>query len=237
MDFMTLGDRMKEYYEDIFRYKLIRRTYMIIRIDGKAFHTYTRNLAKPFDDILMNDLNNTALELCRNIQGAKFAYMQSDEISILLTDFDKLETAAWFDGNIQKIVSVSASMATAFFNKRRTDNTAFFDSRVFQIPNETEVANYFIWRQLDCVRNSIQSVAQSMFSQKALTGKSTDELQEMIFHKGTNWNNLPIYQKRGRVIYRAPDKRFEILEAPDFIKEKEFLKKVIPVPYGETKDE
>ena len=231
---MTIEKRMKEYYENIFRHKLIRRSYTIIRIDGKAFHTYTKNLTRPFDDTLINDINNTALSLCRCIQGAKFAYMQSDEISILLTDFDTLETAAWFDGNIQKMVSVSASMATAFFNKRRKeDNVALFDSRVFQITNEIEVANYFIWRQMDCVRNSIQSVAQSMFSHKELNGKSTEELQEMMFAKGTNWNNLAPGYKRGRIVHRSVGRRFEILEAPSFTKEKEFLKKVIPSPYEE----
>lgn len=89
-----IGDRMKEFYEDRTRYALVRRTYTIIRIDGKAFHTYTRGLQKPFDDQLMDDMDATAAYVCQNIQGAKFAFVQSDEISVLITDFDDINTGA-----------------------------------------------------------------------------------------------------------------------------------------------
>lgn len=105
----NLGDRMKIFYENITRIFLPRRTYTIIRIYGKAFHTYTKGLDRPFDDKFVNDMDETACYLCKNIQGAKFAFVQSDEISILLTDFDSLTTSAWFDGNIQKMVSVKHS--------------------------------------------------------------------------------------------------------------------------------
>jgi hypothetical protein len=162
----TLGDRMKEYYENRTKTYLPRRTYTLIRIDGKAFHTYTKGLNRPFDDQLMDDMDETAIYLCKNIQGAKLAFVQSDEISILLTDFDKLQTSAWFDGNIQKITSVSSSLATAKFNELRPNKLALFDSRVFTIPSKVEVENYFIWRQQDTVRNSISSVAQSLYSSK-----------------------------------------------------------------------
>lgn len=113
-----LGDRMKR-YEDTNRFILPRRTYTIIRIDGKAFHTYTRGCDKPFDTGLIEDMQQTTLALCKQIQGCKFGYTQSDEISLVLTDFDDLNTTAWFDGNIQKITSVAASIATAEFNKLR----------------------------------------------------------------------------------------------------------------------
>jgi len=112
------GDRMKR-YEDVNRNLLTRRTYTIIRIDGKAFHTYTRGLNKPFDDGLIEDMRGTTEALCRNIQGCKFGYTQSDEISLVLTDFDSLYTSSWFDGNIQKMASVSASIATVEFNRLR----------------------------------------------------------------------------------------------------------------------
>jgi len=212
-----LGTRMKSSYEDRARFFLPRRSHTIIRIDGKAFHTYTRGLSRPFDDGFIEDMDATAGYLCKNIQGAKFAFVQSDEISILLTDYDKITTDAWFDNNVQKMASVSASMATSAFmrarlariehREREVSNIemlkfAEFDSRVFQIPEWTEVENYFIWRQQDCVRNSISSVAQSLYSHKELNGKNTDEMQEMIFQKGINWNDYGPKYKRGRAIVK-----------------------------------
>jgi tRNA(His) guanylyltransferase len=220
-----LGDRMKSFYEDRTRNSLPRRTNTIIRIDGKAFHTYTRGLVRPFDVDLIDDMNATTKFLCESIQGAKFGYVQSDEISILLTDYDKLTTDAWFDGNIQKIVSIASSLATSKFNQLRmlryfktnhqgkeyfnldadelkAFRLAHFDARVFTIPQDEEVINYFIWRQQDASRNSISAVAQSLYSHKELNGKTTDMMQELIFQKGQNWNNYPVGQKRGRVIVR-----------------------------------
>lgn len=218
-----LGDRMKSYYEDRTRISLPRRSNTIIRIDGKAFHTYTRGLPRPFDQELIDDMNATTKFLCENIQNAKMGYVQSDEISIVLTDYDKLTTDAWFDGNIQKMVSIAASLATSKFNQLRILRTltkdydqrdeiacidlanfklAQFDARVFTIPNEEEVINYFIWRQQDATRNSISAVAQSLCSHKELHGKTTDQMQELIHQRGQNWNNYPIGQKRGRVVVR-----------------------------------
>jgi tRNA(His) guanylyltransferase len=221
-----LGDRMKSFYEDRTRTKLPRRSYTIIRIDGKAFHTYTKGLERPFDMWLMEDMDATAAYLCKNIQGAKFAYVQSDEISILITDFDDLGTHAWFDNNLQKMASVAASMATAEFNRLRLMrgfgnyeqtpmqgraiisqfNMAQFDARVFQIPFAAEVENYFIWRQQDATRNSISSAAQSLYSPKELNGVKTDGMQEMLFQKGINWNNYSPREKRGSLIRKVERK-------------------------------
>ena len=120
-----LGNRMKGQYEDRTRYSLPRRTYTIIRLDGKAFHTFTRNMKRPYDENLMKIMDETAKFLCEEIQGAQFAYTQSDEISLLLTDFEKITTDAWFDGNIQKMVSVAASLATQEFNRRLLVNSFF----------------------------------------------------------------------------------------------------------------
>jgi tRNA(His) guanylyltransferase len=237
----TLGDRMKSNYEDRTRYFLPRRAYTIIRIDGKAFHTYTKGFKRPFDDELIEDMDKTAAYLCKNIMGAKFAFVQSDEISILLTDFDTLDTQAWFDNNIQKMVSVSASMTTSEFNRLRKVRfqdflykEAQFDSRVFQIPSKTEVENYFIWRQQDTVRNSISSVAQSLYSSKELHGKNTSVMQEMIFQKGINWNNYEPKYKRGRLIikeaYAVGESnriRWVSTQVPIFTQEKEFLNNLI----------
>lgn len=196
----ALGNRMKSFYENRTKQFLPRRTYTVIRVDGKAFHTYTRGLERPFDMKLINDMDETAKYLCKNIQGAKLAFVQSDEISIILTDFDALDTDAWFDGNVQKITSISASLATAKFNELRPNKIALFDSRAFTIPSKIEVINYLIWRQQDTTRNSISSVAQSMYSAKELHGKNTNEQQEMIFQKGTNWNDYDAKLKRGRLI-------------------------------------
>jgi tRNA(His) 5'-end guanylyltransferase len=231
----SLGDRMKEFYENRTRNFLPRRTYTIIRVDGKAFHSYTRGLARPFDEKLVNDMDETACYMCKNIQGAKFAFVQSDEISILLTDFEGLTTDAWFDGNIQKMASISASLATAKFNELRPNKIALFDSRVFIIPSDIEVENYFIWRQQDTTRNSISSVAQSMFSHRELENKNTDQMQEMCFQKGVNWNDFSAKLKRGRLIVKqdyekegATRSNWVSVEPPIFTQERELLKVLIP---------
>lgn len=112
-----LGTRMKEYYEQVPKYRLFRRTPVAIRIDGKAFHTFTRGFKKPFDEVLGNSMVATMEYLCKNIQGCVFGYTQSDEISLLLIDYQKLNSSAWFDYEIQKICSIAASMATMAFNE------------------------------------------------------------------------------------------------------------------------
>lgn len=220
-----LGSRMKDQYESRTSFKLMRRCPTIIRLDGKAFHTYTRGLDRPYDFGLIEDMRLTAKYLCENIQGAKLAYVQSDEISILLTDYETTKTDAWFDNKVQKICSVAASMCTAKFNQLRflrslngyldelnyingfdyeeAPKLAFFDARVFQIADEEEVVNYFIWRQQDAVRNSIQMLAQSLYSPKELNRKNSNELQEMCFQKGKNWNDVNPEARRGSVVYKT----------------------------------
>jgi len=213
-----LGTRMKDQYENRTRFSIPRRTYTIMRLDGKAFHTYTRGLKRPFDEDLIQDMDDSIIKLLPNIQGAVFAYTQSDEISILLTDFATPNTDAWFDGNLQKMCSVSASIITAEFNKLRWDRylktnsinllssenkTAYFDSRVFTIPDRIEVMNYFIWRNQDCSRNSVSMVAQSHFSHKQLQGKSTKDMHEMLHLEGINWAiDFPDGHKNGRLIVK-----------------------------------
>jgi tRNA(His) guanylyltransferase len=230
----SLGNRMKSNYEDRFRINLPRRTNILIRIDGKAFHSYTKGLERPYDMGLMEDMNNTTKYLCENIQGAKMGYVQSDEISILITDYDDISTHAWFDNNLQKMCSISASMATAKFNDLRTrrlsklmedlrqpdeiyiefpKKLATFDARVCIIPEAEEVVNYFIWRQQDATRNSISMAAQSLFSHKELQGKSSNEMQEMMITlKDTNWNDFPERFRRGSAIVKVESK----ISAKDF---------------------
>lgn len=245
-----LGDRMKSYYEDRTRFYLPRRSYTIIRIDGKSFHTFTRGLKRPFDVDLITDMNTTAAYLCKNITGARFAYVQSDEISILITDFPyedaegskNVNVQAWFDANLQKMCSVSASMATRAFNEARLFRLcsnlhllgekmkwAEFDSRVFQIPQYVEVQNYFIWRYQDCVRNSISSVAQSQFSHSELNGRTTNAMQELLFQeRGINWSKFPEDQKNGRLIIKQTYEK----PADENTKSKSAIRtKWIAVPY------
>lgn len=112
-----LGYRMKENYEKISQTKLMRRTPVAIRIDGKAFHSFTKGFKRPFDDILIKSMQETMKYLCENIQGCVLGYTQSDEITLILQDYKMLNTEAWFDYKVQKMCSVSASMATMAFNK------------------------------------------------------------------------------------------------------------------------
>lgn len=219
-----LGRRMKEYYEQIPKTKLMRRTPVVIRIDGKAFHSFTKNFKRPFDDVFISSMQQTMKYLCENIQGCVLGYHQSDEISLVLIDYQKLTSNAWFDNEIQKMCSIAASMTTMTFNKifeqncieysqvipntelrreimstysRALEKGAMFDARCFNIPKE-EVTNYIYWRQLDATRNSIQMVGQANFSHKELHGKSCNQIQDMLMtQKGINWNDFPIHQKRG----------------------------------------
>jgi len=196
-----LGNRMKTNYEEAYKHYLPMRLPTIIRVDGKTFHSFTKGMEKPYDGAFIEHMANLAQWLVQEIQTARCAYVQSDEISLLLIPYNKFDTEAWFCNEIQKMVSVSAGMASAYFSGLYR-KLAVFDSRVFVLP-EAEVVNYFIWRQQDATRNSIQMLAQSMYSHKELHKKNTDDLQEMIFQKGKNWNNLPAYLKRG--IIATPD--------------------------------
>lgn len=199
-----MGERMKE-YEACTRYFIPRRSYTIIRVDGRAFHTYTKKLQKPFDKDFTDAMDYTAKELCREIMGARFAFVQSDEVSILVTDFGKTTTEAWFGNNIQKMCSVSASIATASFLHHRVAyaedaRIAHFDSRVYQIPQRTEVLNYFRWRQRDTIRNSIESTAHAHFPQKEMQNKNGMELRKMLEEKGVKWEDLDAGVRSGRLV-------------------------------------
>lgn len=222
-----LGTRMKTFYEEIPKTKLMRHCPVTIRIDGKAFHTFTRGFQKPFDEVLIEAMQKTMKYLCENIQGCVLGYTQSYEITLILIDYKKLNSSAWFDYEVQKMCSIAASMATMVFNRffmyeyeefnrwvnegnptnedRRLNDIyydamckgAMFDARCFNIPKE-EVTNLIYWRQLDASRNSIQMVGQANFSHKELQNKSCNQIQDMLMEqKGINWNDLPTYQKRG----------------------------------------
>jgi len=236
MDKTSLGDRMKG-YENVTRNYLVRRMPTLIRLDGKAFHTLTRKMDKPYDVDFKNIMLEVAKYLTENIMGVKLAYVQSDEISLLLVDYTKLETEAWFNNNIQKMVSVSASMATAKFNqlwaefpadkKRTEDELPMFDSRVWNIPRE-DVANYFVWRQQDATRNSIQGLGQAEFGHKEMHGKNMSVVQDMLMlNKGINWNDVDTYFKRGGCVSRkSTDNGSTVVidnDTPIFTKDREYI--------------
>lgn len=246
-----LGTRMKTFYEGIPKTRLMRRCPVAIRIDGKAFHTFTRGFNKSFDEVLIEAMQETMRYLCENIQGCVLGYTQSDEITLILVDYKKLNSSAWFDYEVQKMCSIAASMATMAFNnffkegitkensaftdewsdngdfnpkykdeelnklwithKRASEKGAMFDARCFNIPKE-EVTNLIYWRQLDASRNSIQMVGQANFSHKELQNKSCNQIQDMLMEqKGINWNNLPIYQKRGSCCIKIKNQIDEVM--------------------------
>lgn len=215
-----LGDRMKK-YEDVTKTHLTNRMPVIIRLDGCHFHTFCRGFKKPFDPLMVKTMQATMKYLCENIQGCVLGYTQSDEITLVLIDYKKLNSSAWFDNEVLKITSVSAALATYAFNKyfnefylnqlaekgeadnydlvydkvRRTG--AYFDARPFNVPRE-EVANCLLWRQLDAERNSVNALAQSLFSHKSLQGLNIKDTKAKIEQEnGIVWGNLPTTQKRG----------------------------------------
>lgn len=198
----TLGQRIKM-YEGCFNNTLMRKTPVVIRVDGKAFHTYVKSFISnkygPFHEDLNKCMEMAAFEFMRDVQGAKAAYIQSDEVSFLLTDTDRVETDAWFGYNIQKMASVSASIFTGYFNSHtysHTDKVAFFDSRVFNLPAH-EVINYFIWRQADWLRNSVSMLTRYYYSHKEMLNKRQPDMHEMLYEKGVNWADLPDKWKNG----------------------------------------
>lgn len=220
-----LGDRMKS-YEDCFRMKLPRRIPKVLRIDGRAFHTFLKDSIKPYDRDVMSAMKEAAKRLMKDIGGiARFAYIQSDECSIAINDHLNLYTEPWFDNNIQKMVSVAASEFSNLFNEGYSQSRfpkAAFDARVFILPDETELVNYFIWRQQDASRNSIQQYARLMYSHKELEGKSNVQLQEMMYQKFFNWDSAATWTKRGIVVTN-----FAIdYEIPIFTTNRDYLTKL-----------
>lgn len=228
MDRSDLAERMKG-YEKRNRYYLQRRMPVILRLDMRAGHSFTKGFKRPFDEVFIKSMQETAKYLCENIQNCKLSYQQSDEITLLLVDYDKLNTDCFFDYRVDKLCSIAVSMATMAFNKFFGDNAddylfencfnqyladyietlqnavnkgAMFDARCFNIPKE-EVTNLVYWRQLDASRNSIQMVGQANFSHKELQNKSCNDIQDMLMtQKDINWNDLPTYQKRGSCCVR-----------------------------------
>lgn len=203
-----IGDRMKMNYEKRGKVLLTRRTPVIIRVDGRAFHTLTKSFERPFDSKIMDAMYFVAKALMDDIQGARLAYVQSDEVSVFVCDWMNLQSEAWFDYNVSKLCSISASIATVAFNKYLQGVTngdapwAQFDSRCFNIP-ESELSNYFLWRAKDWYRNSVTMYAHANFSHRQLHRMSCSDMHEMLHELGKNWaSDLTDRQKNATFIGR-----------------------------------
>lgn len=246
----SFGNRIKE-YEHRNQYFLQKRTPVIIRVDGRAFHSFTNKLQKPFDNIFTNSMIQTMESLCGEIQNCIFGYVQSDEISFVLKDYANLNTSPWFEYRTDKLCSISASLATWYFNKYFKENSirilkcstnnndyqsalekcieapAIFDARCFNVPKE-EVVNVIYWRQLDAVRNSIQACGQAEFSHKELMYKTCDNIKQMLNDIGKSWDNLPIYKQRGTCCRREGREWITDYSMPLLVKEgREYLETLI----------
>ncbi len=232
-----LGNRMKS-YEQVWGQQLPTRLPLIIRLDGKAFHTWTRGLDRPFDERLSHCMRAASMALADQVQGCALVYSQSDEISLLLTDWSSYSTQPWLGGKLQKMISVSASITTAAFNDAARGlldgrGLALFDSRAFVLPPH-EVVNYFIWRQMDAERNSKSMLAQSVFSHKELHKKSTKDMLLMLEDKGVIWGDLPEVQKRGFCVTRKyapniPQTKGPVdLRIPRFTQDREYITSKMP---------
>lgn len=211
-----LGDRMKRYEAVQTSNCLIRRVPVIVRVDGRAFHTLTASMKKPFDSDFISHMCYSARRVADAMQGFKFGYVQSDEASFLLTDFDSIMTEPWFGYDLCKVVSISSALMSALFNQSLNlngrdfgyDHTPpVFDARAFNIPVD-EVANYFLWRMKDWERNSLQMYARSIYSHGELHEKNHEKLHELIRFAGKNWaTDLSEQERNGTCIYKNPGSR------------------------------
>jgi len=250
-EFKTLGERMN-YYRSMGEMKITPKSYVLAMLDGRSFSKRWKNkLDKPFDDGFISDMNETAKYLCENIAGCRLAFVQSDEISLFLCDYENEETQPWFDYRMTKMLSLSAAMATGKYNQLRlvrelqdtiNDNQIFvdeedepykqirngkeilippgkvytiydqirdfklseFDSKFWSVPERNDAVAWFIYRQNDCIRNSVLQSGYTYFSHKELMNKKTDEIKDkLFFDKDVNWNEYSDGKKYGRVIYKV----------------------------------
>jgi tRNA(His) 5'-end guanylyltransferase len=208
----SLGDRMKSYESHETLRRSMKRLPICVRVDGRAFHTFTRGLKRPFDEGFSQVMIETAKFLVGETH-AKIGYTQSDEITLVF--WDESHTAEpLFGGKLFKLTSVLASLTTAKFNSlvpslipSKADRLATFDARIFQVPNLEEATNLLLWRFIDARKNSVSMVAQAHFSPKQLHGKSSAERLEMLREKGIEWEDFPAHLKWGTYVKRETVER------------------------------
>lgn len=203
-----LGDRMKIFEGMESNRRLMPCLPALARIDGRAFHSFTRDMDRPYDQRLSKCMIETTKRLVTET-GAEMGYTQSDEISLAFWSADP-KSQIFFDGRIMKMTSQLAALATLYFHQQLPRHhlgqyvarEPTFDARVWNVPSSSWAADYFGWREQDATRNSISMAAQSMFSHKELQNKGCSEMQEMMFSQGQNWNDFPVFFKRGMYVQR-----------------------------------
>lgn len=250
----SLGDRMKGYEVATDPEPLAIGEPIVVRVDGKAFHSLVRrrNLDRPHDLRMHDAMTSVLLVLCQQIQGACFGYQQSDEVSILAMDGQRPGSQTWFGGKIQKIASVSAAIATGAFRSscrfHYLDDEGLFDARVFNVPKE-DVDNYFIWRQLDAERNAVSAAARAVFSHQELQGKNCHQMTAMLAEAGRPIDVEPLWFQRGTAAYKEelevsdPDSPcgpvsratwVADLTPPRFLNDRQYVLSRMPVPEVEV---
>lgn len=224
MKFDSLKDKC-EYYRSLTDYRITPNSYVIVMVDGHKFSNLIKNrFNKPFDNKFISMMNETAKYLCENIQGAKFAYTQSDEISLLITDFDTPMTDSFFSYRLCKMQSLIAAMATAKFNQLYAINNlaktinegsktidlnkqiplCTFDCKVWTVPNANDAFTWFLYRQIDCIRNSKQQTVQTYISHKDISGLNTDEQVALLKERtGVDWHTFADDRKFGRLVKKT----------------------------------
>lgn len=201
----SLGDRMKIYENQESARKLIPKLPVLARLDGRCFRSFTRGLARPYDERLSNLMIETTKFLVEETD-ALMGYTQSDEITLSWYS-ERYDSKVFFDGRTQKMTSILASLTSSFFNKNletylpeKKNKLPVFDCRVWNVPTLEEAANCFLWREQDATKNSISMSAQSLYSHKELMNKHSGDMMEMLFAKGVNWNDYPAFFKRGTFV-------------------------------------
>lgn len=199
----AFGNRMKMYEAQEAQRRFMPLVPIIARLDGKNFSGFTRGMPKPYYENLSSAMMALTQRLVAET-GACIGYTESDEVSLVFYR-DTVQSQVFLDRRIHKMVSILASMTTAWFNtevighldKEYRRRVAMFDCRVWMVPNKVEAANAILWREYDATRNSISSAARAVFSHRQTLNKNGKELQEMLFQKGVNWNDYPSFFKRG----------------------------------------
>jgi tRNA(His) 5'-end guanylyltransferase len=204
----SLGDRMKHYETAEAGRRLMPLLPALARLDGRAFHSFVRGLARPFDKRLSDLMIDTATFLVRET-GAVVGYTQSDEITLAWVP-EEFDEQIFFDGRIQKMTSTLAALCAAHFNRRLpaflpgeyAERLPVFDCRVWNVPTLEEAANTFLWRELDATKNSISMAARAYYDHAEVHDRSGREMQDLLWRKGINWNDYPVLFKRGTFIRR-----------------------------------
>ena len=213
----NLDERMKMYEDIEAKRILIPNLPICIRVDGRGFSKYTKEMNHPFDKNFTDSMIETMKFLIEETD-AIIGYTQSDEISLILTDL----RAPFFKGRVSKLTSIIASMATAKFNELihkyyPQKPLAFFDCRAWTVPNRDEAANTLLWRYLDCIKNSISMAAHGLYSQKELDNKNSKEKIQMLLDKGIEWEKYPscfiygTFARKEVVQYKYSPEEIELL--------------------------